>query len=102
MVSLVGRNQMTFLIFGQYNYMKKALRRKLTEYLIKLAVIVALIFIGIATTITAATIIQLTFGLILLSTTLSIGFIFTLREILYWASYKDEPDGWEDDLTNQL
>lgn len=71
--------------------MKSALRKKLPEYLIQFGVIISLIFIGIAITITASTIIQFTFGLILLSITLSVGFVFTLREILYWAAYKDEP-----------
>ena len=27
-------------------------------------------------------------------------FVLGVREILYWIK-KDEPDGWEDDLTNQ-
>jgi Kef-type K+ transport system membrane component KefB len=27
---------------------------------------------------------------------------FINQEILYWASKREKPNGWEDDLTNQL
>ena len=47
-----------------------------------------------------ANILVVVFGMLSLVMMVAAFIILIIREILYWTK-KDEPDGWEDDLTNQ-
>jgi hypothetical protein len=81
--------------------MKPTLRKKIPKYILRFLELLVAFILGCLMTITAESVIPFVIGMVVISVVLSIGFIFTLREILYWASY-NESDGWEDDLTNQL